>query len=460
MFATTNNPIRTLILLLLLLLGGAGLQAQTLASDFVDLDPQLNSPLSRFGLGNPLDQVHVAQRGMAGLRSTYQDHYHLNIQNPASLATLRSTSLEVGAYGRYAELSDRNASVNTNQGNLSYLALGFPLRNPLNLSLEQQDNSWNAGMALSVAQTTAVGYDLLLTDDDEEFGQTSNILRGSGGAYRFTWSTAGRYKSLAAGINLNYNFGKVTNSRVVVLNELDDALGSELLEDFVVNGVSFGYGVQYSYEFKSPNDEGEIVPNGKRIIVGADGNFGANVRNNSSQLLRRFSPSGGVFVNDTVVSVTEEVGEITLPSSYNFGVAFEDFNRLYIGVEYGQTQGEEFRNTARPDVLQNGSRLAFGLQYIPNAGSYNSYWKRMRYRAGVRLEEDGRALEGVQARRNAVTLGAGFPLRLPRQQVSFIDFAVELGQFGVPDILDENYIQVSLGFSLNDNSWFFKRKLN
>lgn len=456
-----KNFTSPILLLLLLLAGGGCLYAQgNFSSDFVDLNPTLNSPLSRLGLGNPLDQVHVAQRGMGGLRSTYQDFYHLNIQNPASLSTLRSTSLEIGAYGRISELSDRTASTTTTQGNLSYLALGFPLRNPINLSQEQQANVWNAGMAFSVAPTTASGYDLILQDTDEEFGRTSNVLRGSGGAYRFTWSTAARYKSLAGGLNLNYNFGKISKSRLVFLNELNDALASELLEDFALSGLSLGYGVQYSYEFKETNEDGERVPNGKRIIFGADGQLGTDIRNNSTQLLRRFSPRNGVFVNDTVVSVVEERGTVTLPASYNVGLAYQDFNRLYVGVEYGGTRGEEFRNSARPDVLRNTNRLAFGVEYIPDASSYNSYWKRMRYRAGVRLEDDPRSLDGMQARRNALTLGLGFPLRLPRRQVSFIDFAVELGQFGVEDVLDENYIQLALGFSLNDNTWFFKRKFN
>ena len=444
---------------LLLLLGGSGLHAQ-LASDFVDIRPKLNSPLSRFGGGNPLDQVHAAQSGMGALRTAYQNAYHLNVQNPASLASLQASSFEVGIYARNANLSDSDSEVNTWQGNLRYLALGFPLRNPVNLSLEQLENSWNAGMAFSLAPVSIVGYDLLLTDTDEDFGRTTNTLRGNGGAYRFTWSTAARYRSLSAGVNLNYNFGKVTNSRVVIFNDLPEALGSELLEDVANSGFSLGYGLQYGYEFKSVNDEGERTTNGKRIIIGVDGTLGTTIDNTSTRLLRRFSPTGGLFVRDTLLSEVEVEGETTLPASYNVGVAFHDFNRLFIGVEFGQTKGSQYRNSALPDRLVDGTRFAAGIEYIPDVTSYNSFFKRVRYRAGVRIEDDGRTLDGMQARRNAVTIGAGFPLRLPRQQISFIDLAIEAGQFGVPDVLDENYVQFTLGFSLNDNSWFFKRKLN
>ncbi|NJC26572.1 hypothetical protein [Neolewinella antarctica] len=459
MYATNRKP-SLLLLALLLCSGGAGLYAQSLLSDFVDIRPKLNSPLSRIGLGDALDQPHAVNGGMGGMFSTYQDGYHLNIQNPASLASLTATSFELGLYGRLSNLEDQSGSIQTNQGNLRYLALGFPLRNPINLNLDQQDDSWNAGMAFSLAPTSVVGYDLLLQGGDEEFGQTSNVLKGNGGAYRFSWSNGFRYRALSAGVNLNYNFGKITNSRLVLFNELPESLASELLEETSISGATFGYGLQYAYDFKSVNEAGELAPNGKRILLGVSGQIGGGIESESNQTLRRFSPTGQFSSSDTIRFVEGQTGKVTLPSSITAGVAFEDINRLYVGVEVGMQNTSNYANSAQPDELMDANRIAFGIQYIPNISSYNSYLKRVRYRFGVRLEDDPRAVNGVQARRNAITLGAGFPLRLPRNQVSFLDFALEFGQFGVPNVLDENYVQLTVGFSLNDNSWFFKRKLN
>ena len=458
MFKTNRKP--SLILLLLLCGGFSGLSAQVVVSDFVDIRPKLNSPLSRFGLGNPLDQVHAAAAGMGALESTYQNPFHLNLLNPASLASLQSTSFEVGTYSRNSSISDAQGTANAWQGNLRYLALGFPLRNPISLNLERQQNSWNAGMAFSLAPTSAVGYDLELRNEDPDFGATSNTLKGNGGAYRFSWSTAFRYRYLSAGVNLNYNFGKITNSRILTFDDIPEALASEFLEDFSIGGLSLGYGVQYNYNFKQPNEEGEMVLTGKRIIFGVNGQLGRDIDTDATLLFRRFSPNGQLFVSDTLRFVENQVGVLTLPSSFTAGIAYEDINRIFIGAEYGIRNNSEFRNDSQPDELLDANRFAVGLQYIPNANSYNRFWQRVRYRAGIRLEEDGRSIEGIQARRNAVTLGLGMPIRLPRQQVSFLDLAVEIGKFGVPDVLDENYIQFTMGFSLNDNSWFFKRKLN
>ncbi|THH37612.1 hypothetical protein [Neolewinella litorea] len=448
-------------LLLGLLATGDAVFAQVASStDFVDIRPKQNSPLSRFGLGDPMDQVHAAAAGMGGLQSTYQDAYHLNLLNPASLASLQATSFEIGLYGRASNLEDANGSATAYQGNLRYLALGFPLRNPINLSLERQLNSWNGGMAFSLAPTTLVGYDLELKGFDENAGPTSNMLKGTGGAYRFTWSTALRYRGLSGGVNVNYNFGKLTNSRILIFDSIPEALATEFLDEISLSGLNLGYGVQYAFNFTDLNKEGLKVPNGKRIIVGVNGRLGATVNSESSLLFRKFSPGANVSVRDTVRYEENIAGEVDLPASYNVGLAFEDADRLYIGAEYGRESYGSYRNTAQPETLADASRMAVGVQYIPNATSYNNYWKRVRYRFGARMEDDPRVISGEQARRNAVTLGVGLPIQLPRQQVSFLDVAVEYGKFGVPDILDETYVQLTLGFSLNDNSWFFKRKLN
>lgn len=458
MFNTNRKSSLLVLLLFCCVAPGSGLLAQS--SDFVNIQPKLNSPLSRFGLGNPVDQFFAAQAGLGGVTTTYQDAFHLNLQNPATLASLQATSFEVGGYGRNASLSDASGSANTWQGNLRYLALGFPLRNPISLYQDRLQNVWNGGMAFSLQPTTNVGYDLALQDTDPDFGTTSNVLRGNGSTYRFTWSTAFRYKYLSAGVNVNYNFGKLTNSRLVIFDDLPEALASELLEDIAIGGFSFGYGLQYVYNFKKLNNDGEAVPNGKRIVLGAQGNLGAEVDTDASTLFRRFSPSLGLIVRDTLVSETGREGLLELPASYTFGIAYEEVNRLYVGLEYGSTQNSAYRNTLQPYEMMDTRRIGFGIQYIPDANSYNRFAKRIRYRAGLRLEQDGRSVEGVQARRNAATIGVGLPFRLPRNQISFVDLALEFGKFGVPDILDENYVQFTVGFSLNDNSWFYKRKLN
>ncbi len=441
-----------------LLLGVGTPSAQT---SFDDIRPKQNSPLSRFGLGDALDQHFAPQAGMGGLQTVFRDPFMVNLRNPAALASLQSTSFEIGMYAKSGNIQDASGSANIQSGNLSYLSLAFPLRNPINLNLDRQLNIWNAAMAFSLAPATQVGYDLELQENLPEVGTASNRLRGSGGTYRGTWSLAYRYKGFSAGWNTDLNFGTITNARVLVFDTIRNALGTELLEEFRLSGLSFGYGFQYTHYLKTTDDKGNEVNSPKRFLIGVNGKLGNNINANTAVTLSRFSPSTALPIRDVLSSTVNPNAVLKLPSEINIGFAYENMNKLFLGAELGSTQWADYLNEGQPnDRLLSTNRLAFGIQYIPDANSYNSGWKRMRYRLGLRLEDDPRAIDGQQARKNALTFGMGMPIQLPRQQVSFFNFAVEIGKFGVPNVIDETYAQLTLGFSLNDNSWFYKRKFN
>jgi hypothetical protein len=73
---------------------------------------------------------------------------------------------------------------------------------------------------------------------------------------------------------------------------------------------------------------------------------------------------------------------------------------------------------------------------------------------------DPRTVNGQQLTEYGLTFGMGLPLVRPRQQTSYIDLAFEVGQFGLSEAIRETYLQMTVGFTLNDNTWFFKRKFN
>jgi tetrahydromethanopterin S-methyltransferase subunit F len=105
-------------------------------------------------------------------------------------------------------------------------------------------------------------------------------------------------------------------------------------------------------------------------------------------------------------------------------------------------------------------RLSIGGEFIPDIISYNNYFERIRYRAGFFTGTDPRSVQGQQLNFTGLTLGLGLPIIMPRQMVSFVDIGFEFGQYGVKNILTEKYFNFTLGLTLNDNSWFFKRKFN
>jgi hypothetical protein len=69
-------------------------------------------------------------------------------------------------------------------------------------------------------------------------------------------------------------------------------------------------------------------------------------------------------------------------------------------------------------------------------------------------------LNGNQVSTWAVTGGLCLPLRVGRgQQISYLNLGLEYGKLDAK-VLSENYFRINLGFTLNDNTWFLKRKFN
>jgi hypothetical protein len=108
--------------------------------------------------------------------------------------------------------------------------------------------------------------------------------------------------------------------------------------------------------------------------------------------------------------------------------------------------------------MRNTISFSAGLEYTPDHISYNRYLKRVRYRIGGYFREDPRVVNGKNFNDVGLTFGFGFPLILPRQQTSFVNAAFELGKNGASSPIEETYFRMTFGFTLNDNTWFYKRR--
>jgi len=432
--------------------------------------PNLNSPYSRFGLGDFIDQEFNHARGMAGLSAAMQTPHHLNLKNPASIAFLKSTVFEVGIGTRFSRLTTATEASNVWSGNLRYLALGFPLKNTVNEVLDRRESDFNWSMAFSLQPFSAVGYDLRsVTVLEGSADTTLNSLKGSGGTYRAQWTNAARYKNLALGLNLGYQFGNITrNRRFTFLDFGASSFATEFIDNYSTTGFFWELGAQYALKLKEKKVEKGAEEEGRRIIAGISGS-GANTFSTESErlyfrdnLLTEIAQSPRPEIpEDTILFESGIAGEGRLPLQLTLGLTYEDINRLKLGMEYTFGNWSAYENDAAPANFNDTWRMAVGGEWIPDIDAYSGYLKKIRYRFGAFYNQDPRLVEGNQLKEFGVTLGLGFPLIKPRQETSFINFTVEAGRFGLSDdAIEETFVKMGLGFTLNDNSWFFKRKFN
>jgi len=428
--------------------------------------PKRNSPYSRFGLGDPVTQYYAAQTGMAGMAASFNNHSRANLVNPASLAWMRFTAFEVGLSARRSSLSEEQTDGSTDlwSGNLRNLSLAFPLRNSINQVVDRRRAKFNWGMSFSLQPFTEVGYNLELEEplsegDGENTETFVNSLKGTGGTYRLVWGNGFRYENLSAGFTVGYLFGQITNSRRVTLANVGGAgssYASEFLDEISVRGLTWSVGTQYQLVLQLDEDTNFAE---KSITFGAYGNSATSFNTRADQFYSRDNRAL-TPVTDTLVYSENVENTGRLPAQFGFGAMYHDLNKLRLGVDASFTNWSGYENGAKPEELANAYRFAAGVEWIPDIEAFNNYLQKIRYRLGTFYGTDPRTVNGQQLTEYGLSLGIGLPLIRPRQQTSYIDLAVEVGQFGLQQAVRDTYIQMTVGFTLNDNTWFFKRKFN
>lgn len=438
---------RTLIYSFLLLLFPLVLWAQ----------PKDNSPYSRFGLGDPLQQYFGNAAGMGGLSAGFADPYHINMVNPASYASLRSTAFEVGFNVKYSTLKNNELSENVFSGDLNYMAIAFPVRNPNNEIFDGKKKEVNWGMNLGLQRYTRVGYDI--RSDFIEINNDTIVasFRGEGGTYRFFWGNAVSYKNLSVGLNIGTLFGKITNSRNTTFQDDLYFYNNQFAEDQNLTGFLWSAGAQY----KIPLKYEENNDLSRYLTVGVYGNATHSFRSNSTQVFEAVN-SGYGGARDTSLINVEIEGDGQLPAQFGIGFLYNDVNRLRFGadLELNQWAGYENENALSDVPLENAFRLAAGIEFTPQSNRFKQPEQQIRYRLGGYFEKDARTFNGDQLTNYAVTIGTGIPIIGPRQALSHINLALEAGQFGLDEGVRENYLRLVVGLTLNDNSWFINRKFN
>jgi len=418
-----------------------------------------NSPFSRFGIGDLADPNPIYLRHMGGVNAAFADNYHINHVNPASYSFLRATAFDIGLSANRISLSDQSDNNFSDWGgNLEYLSLAFPLRNPLNEVFDREKRDFRHGMGFSLIPISRVSYHILNDEVDPEIGNFTREFIGDGGIYKVQWGNSVFYKNLSVGINLGYQFGKITYERVINFDELT-AFDNRFTNDYSLN--SFNYNVGAIYQFilnkaqftKDPNIEV------KALNIGIYGNTNTSFSTNGTELFQNSSGDIEVLAIRDTLSFAEDIqGRGTLPAQLGVGANYYVGGSLSLGVNYVLTRWSQYENEANPEELSDASKLSFGGFYRPNVKSFN-YRDRIYYRFGFSYGKGERSVNQEELDQYSINAGFGFPFVYQRK-ISHINLGIEFGQRSTGSLLSENFVKFGLGLTFNDDEWFIKRKYN
>ncbi len=391
------------------------------------------SPYSFYGIGDVRFKGTHEFRSMGGI-AIEQDSIHMNLQNPASFASLKLTTFTIGGTYSSTNLKSEAKSAKATRTTLDYLAVGLPLG--------------KFGVGFGLIPYSSVGYKIRnlgsSTQNNQSFNGTGGMNKAFiGVGYKIT-------PELSVGADANYNFGKIETNNFEYITGI--AIGTRELNKVDLSGMNFNLGMMYQTKIYNK------MSFFSSLNYSIESNLLAqNSRNIATAL---YSSNFDLSVLDVLEDVkTKE--KLKVPSKYDMGVGFGESKKWLVGIGYafrGASSLSSNYNSLNNVTYEKYSKFSIGGYYMPNYNSFSNYAKRITYRGGLRFEKTGLVIKDESIKDMAVTMGVGLPLT---GTFSNVNIGAEFGKRGTTsaNLVEENYANVSVSFSLNEQ-WFVKRKFN
>jgi hypothetical protein len=441
---------------------------------------QDNSPYSRYGIGDLVPPTNVTTRAMGGLSAGYTDFLTVNFSNPASYSSFQAfresktkklssgraiLDIGVNAEGRTLKESSTGAKFKASNALFSYVQIGIPIKK-------------NWGVSFGLRPVSRISYNMYRNERLKDpftglpIDSATTSFTGDGGAYVATLGTGfalyskihtdkekeGMEEKLSIGFNAGYYFGKKDYStRRSLLNDTVAYYSTNYETKTTFGNLFLNAGIQYARPLK----------NKKMLTLGAFGSLGQKL-NARQDVLREtylYDATLGNVRLDSVSDFKDVAGKIELPATFTVGFVLQKFAVInkeggwIFGIDFNMQNWDNYRYYGQRDSVKNKWEIKAGGEFRPIPK--RNYFSNVAYRFGVFAGPDYVKVGNQKLGQFGGSFGLGLPLKVSRQapnQNTNINLTFEYGKRGNSNnILSENLMRFSLGFSLSD-IWFIKRK--
>ena len=398
----------------------------------VNAQTSVNSPYTRYGLGDLTNSAFANNIAMGGVGYALRNGNHINIMNPASYTAADSLSFkfDVGMGWNISNFKEGGYTNKAKNSTFDYIAMQFRLHPRI-------------GFTLGFVPYSTVGYNFSQTYSLENGNETTatNTFTGDGGLQQVFLGLGFKiFKNLSVGANIGYFYGTIDYQSNISFSTTSDQ--TVTYNHIRVKSYKADFGLQYTQDINKDNNITLGLSYGLGHDLNSTGTKGIQVTNYQAD----------------EISVNDQYG---IPHSFGGGRAFNHNKQWTVDVDYTKQQWSKAKYENETNRYNNLSRIAIGAEFTPNSEG-RGYLQRIHYRAGAYYNNsylkmtdniDGPSEYGV-------SVGLGFPLQL-FQRNTILNIT---GQYvhvkpSVADMLSENRFVIKLGLTFNER-WFMKWRIN
>ncbi len=395
---------------------------------------KMESPYSRFGLGDINQGYNVMQTSMGGASYGVIDPYRISTINPASYVNVDTGSFVFNAAfnGTFDNTTSGGQTNSANYFNLDYLKFAMPIT-----------GWWRTSVGLLPYST--VGYDLDSYTSIDSVGNVRLGYGGDGGITKVYWGNAFKiYKGLSVGVNTSFMFGSVNISQESEMQDLLYSYKYRIKNTVDVRALYFDFGLQYDTKFGNDN----------KYFLGLGLVYSPEQSLNASSSSLGYTYDGGdeayEIVKDTVLDVDNGSGSIIQPQKIGGGFSIGKTDKWLFAADATFEEYSKFKMLDDETVYKNSMRYNIGGQYFIG---------KFAIALGVKYNESYLSINGTDIDEFGMSFGLGFPIRSSNKTVSYIDLGLEMGRRGTTanNLIQQDYIKVKLGINIK-NTWFSRPK--
>lgn len=393
---------------------------------------QVNSPYSRYGIGE-LEYSYSARRaGMGGLGVAMDDNAFISMLNPAAWHSINLTRVEFASYFNGNFVKDQNQKSFYSGGYFSGFSFAFPI-----------SKQYGIAFAMGLAPLSKVAYETKVqvinpTTQTEEY---TFDYSGDGGLSKVYLGTSYTLPfDMSLGATLDYNFGTLAyHSKLNFPNST--TANSSFTSEYRIKGLGGTFGLI------SQNLSENIFKSDKI----QDFRLGVAVSFISKMNADTSFTKIGAYVNDTL---SQGITSMKIPPRFTFGASAKLNARTQLYADYLFQNWADYAISGNANTnLQNVSKISLGIEYKNSVQAY-TLSDLIIWRGGFSYGNSPYKINGTGI--NELSVSAG--VSLPFSRENYLDLSLQYISRGStdPGLLKENILKLGASLSLGE-LWFVRQ---